>query len=152
MPEDAKRNEFVENLGGSLAQMGVPRMAARVFALLLAAPEDSLTAKELAGRLGVSAAAISGAVRYLTQFRMITRTRAAGDRLDRFGVGVNIWEHAIQAEAASFDALLAMFDRALDDIDFGGAKERVEETRDFLAFYRAEVPHLLERWRSTRNR
>jgi hypothetical protein len=152
MPEDARRTEFVENLGGSLAQMGFPRMPARVFALLLAAPEDTLTARELAERLGVSAAAISGAVRYLTQFRMITRTRAAGDRLDRFGVGGNLWEHAIEAEAASFDALLGMFDRALGDIDFGGAKDRVEETRDFLAFYQAEIPHLLERWRRSRSR
>jgi hypothetical protein len=48
MPEDARRTEFVENLGGSLAQMGFPRMPARVFALLLAAPEDTLTARELA--------------------------------------------------------------------------------------------------------
>jgi len=152
MAEDARRAEFVESLGGSLAQMGFPRMPARVFALLLAASEDTLTARELAERLGVSAAAISGAVRYLEQFRMITRTRTPGDRLDRFGVGGNIWEHAIQAEAASFDALLRLFDRALADIDFGGAKDRVAETRDFLAFYQAEIPDLIRRWRESRGR
>jgi DNA-binding transcriptional regulator GbsR (MarR family) len=152
MSEEAKRAEFAENLAGSFAQMGFPRMPARVFALLLAGPEETLTAKELAVRLGVSAAAISGAVRYLTQFRMVTRTRVPGDRVDRFGVGMNFWEHAIQAEAASFRTLLEMFDRALADVDFGGAKERVEETRDFLAFYQAEIPHLLERWRKSRNR
>ncbi|HET8560383.1 MAG TPA: MarR family transcriptional regulator [Marmoricola sp.] len=152
MPEDAKRTEFVERLGGSLTQMGFPRMPARVFAALLAAPEETLTARELSGRLGVSAAAISGAVRYLEQFRMVERTRVPGDRVDRFGVGVNFWEHAIRAEAAAFRPLVEMFDAALDGIDFGAAKPRVQETRDFLSFYEAEVPRLLARWRATRER
>ncbi|HEY6933608.1 MAG TPA: MarR family transcriptional regulator [Marmoricola sp.] len=150
MPEDAERTEFVEGLGGTLAQMGFPRMPARVFARLLAGPEDTLTARELADRLGVSPAAISGAVRYLGQFRMINRTRVPGDRVDRFGVGVNIWEHVIQAEAAAFGPMLEMFDEALEQVDFGPAKERVQETRDFLAFYQAEVPQILARWRESR--
>ena len=152
MPEDAKRTEFVERLAGNLTQMGFPRMPARVFALLLATPEETLTARELAERLGVSAAAISGAVRYLGQFRMVERTRVPGDRVDRFGVGVNFWEHAIRAEAAAFGPLVEMFDQALDQIDFGAAKPRVREARDFLSFYRDEVPRLLARWRETRER
>jgi hypothetical protein len=65
---------------------------------------------------------------------------------------VNIWEHAIQAEMAAFRPMLEMFDRALDEVDFGPAKDRVQETRDFLAFYEAEVPRLLARWRETRRR
>lgn len=150
--QEPRRTEFAERLAGSLTQMGFPRMPARVFATLLAAPEETLTARELAGRLGVSAAAISGAVRYLGQFRMVERTRVPGDRVDRFGVGVNFWEHAIRAEAAAFRPLVEMFDEALGEIDFGVAKQRVEETRDFLAFYEAEVPRLLARWRETRER
>ena len=42
---------------------GFPRMPSRVLITLMAADEEALTAAELAGRLGVSPAAISGAVR-----------------------------------------------------------------------------------------
>src|SRR4051812_28852037 len=57
--------EIVEQLGRLLAEWGLPRMAARVIFVLMTADEPSLTAGELAERLGASPAAISGAVRYL---------------------------------------------------------------------------------------
>ena len=46
-----------------LTESGVPRMPARVFASVLAEDAGALTAAELAERLQVSPAAISGAVR-----------------------------------------------------------------------------------------
>ena len=51
-------------------------MPARVFAALLAADASQLSAAELAAVLGVSPAAVSGAVRYLTQIGMVA---AAGE-------------------------------------------------------------------------
>ncbi len=59
------------------------RMPARVFATLLTSETASLTSAELAARLRVSRAAVSGAVRYLTQVSMVTRERDPGTRCDR---------------------------------------------------------------------
>ena len=53
-------------------------MPARVFAALLIAPDARLTAAELAERLQVSPAAISGAVRYLVQVRMVASGAGTG--------------------------------------------------------------------------
>ena len=49
-----------------LAHDGFPRMSARVFAAILISADGRLNAAELANVLGVSPAAISGAVRHLT--------------------------------------------------------------------------------------
>jgi len=57
-------------------------MPARVFACVLADDSGKLTAQELASRLQVSPAAVSGAVRYLPQARLLLgEDRPAGRRL-----------------------------------------------------------------------
>src|SRR4051812_18402824 len=88
--EQAMR-ELVERLGRLLAEWGLPRMAARVLFALMTADEPSLTAGELADRLGVSPAAISGAVRYLTQIHMVARDVVAGSRRDRYRLVDDSW-------------------------------------------------------------
>ena len=67
------------------------RTPARVFACVLAQDSGRLTAAELAERLGVSAAAISGAVRYLTQTGMLVRGREPGERRDHYAVHGDVW-------------------------------------------------------------
>ena len=60
-------------------------MPARVFAALLATDSGRLTAAELAELLQISPAAVSGAVRYLTQVGMVHREREPGSRRDSTG-------------------------------------------------------------------
>lgn len=142
---------FVEDFAVAMANIGFPRMPARVFALLLAAPEDTLTARELAERLEVSPAAISGAVRYLAQIDLVRRSRRTGERVDRFGLGENIWEPVFRAEIRAYGPLIQLCRAALDadDLDENG-RRRVAVTGDFLAFMAEELPQLLERWRTRR--
>ena len=71
---------FIERFAAVLEESGVPRMPARVFVALLAEDSGSLTAAQLAQRLQVSPAAISGAVRYLTQVSLVGREREPGSR------------------------------------------------------------------------
>lgn len=142
---------FVEDFGLALAGLGFPRMPARVFALMLAAPEDTQTAKDLAGRLEVSPAAISGAVRYLTQIGLAQRSRRTGERVDRYGLGSDVWAGVFRAEIEAYGPLSALCDKALDSGELAQAgSERVAETRDFLLFMTDEMPRILERWRASR--
>jgi ABC-2 type transport system ATP-binding protein len=71
MRDEAAVRRFIEGFAAALADGGVPRMPARVFAALLATDSGRLTAAELGERLQVSPAAISGAVRYLTQVALV---------------------------------------------------------------------------------
>lgn len=151
MSEEPTVPEFVEDFAGSLSELGFARMPSRVFSLLLAVPEESLTAREIAERLGVSPAAVSGAVRYLVQMSLARRFRVRGERVDRFGVGEEVWAPVFAMELQTYGPLQDLCDRAVaaGDVQGRGA-ERVAETGEFFAFLATEMAGVLERWRATR--
>ena len=62
----------------------MPRMPSRVFACVLAEDSGRMTAGEIAERLQVRPAAVSGAVRYLVQVRLLSRGREPGARSDHY--------------------------------------------------------------------
>jgi DNA-binding transcriptional regulator GbsR (MarR family) len=126
-------------------------VVALVLSIVLAAPEESLTARELADRLQVSPAAISGAVRYLGTLNLVRRTRRTGERVDRFGLGDEVWAPVFEAELSAYRPLMQACVRALQSGKItGSGRERVEETREFLEFMSVEMEELLARWRARR--
>jgi DNA-binding transcriptional ArsR family regulator len=148
-PRDEKAvRELVEQLGRLLAEWGLPRMAARVIFVLMTADEPSLTAGELAERLGVSPAAISGAVRYLTQIRMVTRDVVPGSRRDRYRLVDDSW-YEVTLEKMTLITTLA--DIARQGVVAAGGERtpagaRLAGMRDFYDFVQKELPALLDRW------
>ena len=130
----------------------MPRMPARAFAAILAEDAGRLTARDLAERLSVSPAAVSGAVRYLTQAGMVSRGREPGARLRRLPAPRRRLVRALRLPRRDAAALGAGDGRGLR-----GARaatrppgRRLEETREFFAFLREELPALMERWRARR--
>jgi DNA-binding transcriptional regulator GbsR (MarR family) len=145
---------FVERFALTMVETGLPRMPARVFAALLIAPDARLTAAELAERLQVSPAAVSSAVRYLTQVKMVIRERDPGGRRDHYRIYEDSWHQATMHR----DEMLARWG---EDLSFGieavggidnetGA--RLDEMRQFIAFVRDEIPQLMARWSRRRAR
>ena len=139
---------FVERFAGVLTDGGVPRMPARVFARILVEDSGQLTAREIAERLGVSAAAVSGAVRYLLQVGMIVRTREPGERRDQYRVHDDVWGEMYTQQAALLRRWIEVADEGAAVLGRERpAGRRLAETRDFFAFMQAELPGLLQRWR-----
>ena len=143
---------FIERFASVLVESGVPRMPARVFAALLTIDSGQLTASELAGLLQVSPAAVSGAVRYLTQVSLISREREPGSRRDVYRLHDDQWYEAIVRR----EPLLQRWERAvLEGVEAVGpatpAGRRLRDTADFFEFLQAEMPALLERWRAQRS-
>lgn len=133
-----------------LAEGGVPRMPSRVFAVLLCGDEGKATAGELADQLQVSAAAISGAVRYLQQVGLITREREIGGRRDVYRLYNDLWYEAF----GNRDQMLGRWASTFTDgVAVFGARtavgQRLEETSRFMAFLRAELPLVMQRWRDS---
>jgi DNA-binding transcriptional regulator GbsR (MarR family) len=148
--EDVAR--FVERFASVLEESGMPRMPGRVFAALLATDSGQATAAELSEMLQVSAAAISGAVRYLIQTSLVSREREPGSRRDVYRLHDDEWYEAIYRR----EAVLARWQRAvLDGVDAVGADTpagaRLRDTAEFFAFLQREMPALLERWRASRS-
>jgi predicted transcriptional regulator len=143
---------FIEQFALMLVEAGMPRMPSRVFAAVLSEDSGRLTAGEIAARLQVSPAAVSGAVRYLVQVRLLFRGREPGTRSDHYFLSEDDpWYAAItnrsellarwETSAAAGAAVLGE-DRA--------AGRRLRETAEFFAFLRGELPGLLERWQAWR--
>ena len=142
---------FVERFGSVLEEGGVPRMPARVFAALLATDAGRLTSAELAERLQISPAAVSGAVRYLIQVNLVGREREPGSRRDVYYLHNDVWYEAI----VNREPLLTRWQRAIEDgVTAVGADTpaglRLTETAEFFAFLQAEMPAMLARWRAQR--
>ena len=142
----------VERVAALLAESGMPRMAARVFAYALADDADRYTAAELAAALRVSPAAISGAVRYLTDARLLFRDREPGSRAELYRIhDDDVWG----AITAARIPLLQVWEQAVEEAarligpDHRGA-HRLRETQEFFRFTREETATMLERWRKRR--
>lgn len=144
---------FVERFALTFSEAGVPRMPARVFSTLLVADEGRRTAAELAETLKVSPAAVSNAVRYLTQVGLVAREREPGERRDHYRIhGGDTWYEVTIRR----DAMLVRWQEDLrEGIEAVGADtpagKRLEETRRFYQFVHEETPRLLERWREVRS-
>lgn len=143
---------FVEKVALLFADWGFPRMAARVLFTLMTADEPGLAANELAARLEVSPAAISGAVRYLGQIGFVVRDPVPGSRRDRYRLRDQTWYAGTATAVHFYDLLIAAADEflAAQDGGRGAAAERVAEMRDFFDFVRGRMPGLLAEWQASR--
>jgi DNA-binding transcriptional ArsR family regulator len=149
--EEALR-QYVEKMARFLADWGFPRMAARVLLLMMAADEESLTAAEIAERLSISPAAVSGAVRYLQQLELVVREPVAGSRRDRYHTPHDTWYQGALVKGGLFATLAEL--SAEGAVAAGGpstpAGARLEEMSEFYEFLQVEVSGLLEKWRAQR--
>ncbi|MFI6261695.1 GbsR/MarR family transcriptional regulator [Micromonospora sp. NPDC051006] len=148
--EEAVRR-FVEHFALTFSDMGVPRMPSRVLAALLVAEEPGLTAAQISERLGVSPAAVSGAVRYLIHVGMAVREPAPGSRRDLYKA----------AESHTYTSMIrsGIYTRFADVVHEGvvavgeeesSAGARLAELRDFFLFVQDEMSAAAERWEKTR--
>jgi hypothetical protein len=99
----------------------------------------------------VSPAAVSGAVRYLTQQHMVAREREPGSRRDIFRVHSNQWYEAL----GSREGVLKRWEAALrEGVSSLGpdtpAGMRLAETLAFFEFVQEEFAGMMERWRVRR--
>ena len=147
-PTRRTRDDFVERFGSALADAGMARLPSRVFGALLIDEDGRMTAAEIAQRLAVSPAAVSGAVRYLGNMGLLRRERERGSRRDVFVVMEDAWHGAIvrkdQTYAPIQDALVEGIDAA------GGAHthagSRLQLSNEFLTFVSKEMDGMLARW------
>lgn len=137
-------------VAAELAAEGFPRLPAQVLMALMVRPSGSMTAAELGDGLGVSPAAISGAVRYLGVLGFVRTAVVPGTRRHVYSLPAVPW-YASTLVQDRYTSMLALLDAGLHDVEPGPARDRLAEMADFFRFLRAEMPQLWERWRAGRN-
>ena len=149
MADDAEQIllQAVERFAVLLDEAGMPRMPARVFAYLIMEDRDGFNAGELADALHVSPAAISGAVRYLTQAGMIVRERNPVARSEHYRLHDDIWYESTLERIGLLRRWEQLLAETIELVGPDRAGRSLLETRAYLAFLQEAYPELLERWR-----
>ncbi|MFK3979067.1 GbsR/MarR family transcriptional regulator [Micromonospora sp. NPDC050397] len=156
MQPDGRRDEeavrrFVEHFALTLNDMGMARMPARVLAVLMVAEQAGLTASEISERLGVSPAAVSGAVRYLIQVGMAAREPAPGSRRDVYKVPPTSW-YSGSVRRGVYERIATVVQEGVDAVgdETSLAGTRLAEMRDFFRFIQQGMIENIDRWEKSR--
>lgn len=148
---DARVSPFVERMAADLTEAGMQRMAARVFACLLASEEGALSSAELSERLRCSPAAVSGAVRYLSHVHMVSRERAPGSRREIYRLQQDLWYSTFTSRDQFLSRWTVTLRKGAESLGTDtAAGRRVLETSDFFDFLKQDMNEMLERWRKHR--
>lgn len=138
---------FVEDFAVVMVDAGMPRMPARVMACLMAADGGALTAAELSRRLSISPAAVSGAIRYLADLRLVSRGREPGTTRDLYRVQQNVWYQSFAARDQLFGGWLDTMRRGTEAVGPDTeAGQRLSESAEFLQFMLDELNGMMQRW------
>lgn len=146
--------QFVEHLAMTFANLGFNRMAARVLGVLMAAEEDGLTAGEIGERLGVSPAAVSGAVRYLITTGLVQKSPVPNSRSDLYRLPQDEWYIAGVVKGGVYRSIAGIVEEGVQAVgdDESNAALRLREMRDFFLFIQEEMLGVLEKWQAGRGR
>jgi DNA-binding transcriptional regulator GbsR (MarR family) len=127
--------------GGSIRYTRASRPA------LLVTDSGKLSPPELAERLGVGASAISGAVKYLVQVRLVERGREPGTRHDFCRIHEHTWSHYISQTDPVLVRVQAGAEEGIALLGFDSpAGQRLDETRRFFTFMREEIKRSMAKW------
>jgi predicted transcriptional regulator len=146
--DEAAVTRFIGRFAATMAQAGLPPMAARVFVALLASEAGHLTSAQLSEQLQISSATVSGAVRFLIQANVVFREREPGSRRDVYRLYEHVWQEILTRR---LQILNFWNDSLRNGIEAVGsatpAGQRLSETLDFFVFLDKEVPEMMTRWR-----
>jgi DNA-binding transcriptional regulator GbsR (MarR family) len=151
MSTPAQRDAFIERLGGALTSAGLARLPSRIFAAVLVDEDGRMTAAEIGETLGVSPAAVSGAVKYLDGIGMVRRERERGSRRDVFVVDDEAWHDTLLQADNIYRPMISALAQGIDDLGPDDpAGRRLALSRDFMEFILEEVRGINDRWAARR--
>ena len=147
--QQARKQQFVGEVGVVFEQTGLPRMAGRIFGWLLISDPPYQSTDQLAEVLIASKGSISTMTRLLTQVSLIERLSLPGVRQNYFRLRTdalsNMIKRGVEDEIKMFRELA---EHGLELLAEEKSLHRkwLEEMRERYAFFERELPPLLERW------
>lgn len=127
------REEFIESIGLVAQAEGLPRIAGRLFGLMVF-DQGPVSFSELAEQLQVSRGSISSSARQLEELGVIRRTTKAGNRQDYFQLADNPYLTLLNLAASRANRAKETIDRTLEQIP---NKEKLIRKRvaEYATFY-----------------
>jgi DNA-binding transcriptional regulator GbsR (MarR family) len=148
---DAQTASFTERMGLALESDGLPRIAGRIFGLLLVS-EDSRSLDDLAAELRVSKGSVSTNARLLEQRGLIERICRPADRRDYYRTLPDLFNHTMALRLTRWErfhqAITAA--RASLPIQSPEVRDRLEEYADAYEYMSEVIREALDRWHAAR--
>jgi DNA-binding transcriptional regulator GbsR (MarR family) len=136
-----------ERFASVLVESGLPRMPARIFAVLLATDSGSLTSAQLCDLLQASPAAISGGARYLIGVNMIRRAGEPGSNRHHYQIPEDIWDGVFKDRDRILERWTATFREGVDLLGADTpAGARMAGSVDYFEFMSAELSKVVAKW------
>ncbi len=139
--------EAVESFSLIIEQFGLPRMAGRIFAILLLTEDGTATQSGLSEMLQASTGSISTMTRLLEQLAFIERISLPGHRRDRFRLRQDPLVEMSKRRIEGVIHMINAIENAMRHKDIGpAATERLERAESFYRFFHIEMELALVRW------
>ncbi len=151
MPSDAEIT-FADHMGRFYARRyGLPPMVGRLLGYLAVCDPPEQSIGELADALLASRSAIAGAVKVLEAMRVVRRSRAAGERMDRVQIDLNS-PQAMGMDISEYEELRDLAQEGLQVVrDAPPERQAVLlEMSAFAEFLVERMPVLQQEWNARR--
>lgn len=135
-PHERRLEQFIERMGMLSEEDGLPRIAGRIFGLLLLTPGD-LSLDAMAERLGVSKASVSNDARRLESQGLLERRTRPGDRRDYYAISPDAFARSIEARLERMRRFYEALESARDLT--GGSSEVERRLSELDAAYEMSV-------------
>ena len=148
-PADKAADDYATDLAARLTGQGFPRTPAAVLMALMAAEDGALTAQQLRERLRTSAAAVSGAVRYLRLLGIVRVDPVPSTRQHRYSLAASpAWYTMSFTDVQRYRELADAAQAHAGRMRPGGAADRAAEMARFFRFLERRMPELLTEWQA----
>lgn len=139
--------EAVESFSLIIEQFGLPRMAGRIFSILLLTEDGTATQSELSEMLQASTGSVSTMTRLLEQLAFIERVSLPGHRRDHFRLRQDPLVEMSKRRIEGVIHMINAIENAMRHKDIGPvATERLERAESFYRFFHIEMELALVRW------
>lgn len=124
-------------------------MAGRLLGLLLICNPAEQSSGQLSAQLGASKGSISTNTRLLMRMSLVEKVAVPGSRSTHFRVKPGAWEMLMEQQMNHISTFRALLDDGLEIMSASSPQHRLrlEDTRDFYAFFEQEFPRVLRNWR-----
>jgi DNA-binding transcriptional regulator GbsR (MarR family) len=148
---DGQTAHFIERMGLALESDGLPRIAGRIFGLLLVS-EDARSLDELAAELKVSKGSVSTNARLLEQRGVLERMSRPADRRDYYRLPPDLFSHTMAQRLTRWQHFHEAIGAARTSLPISSPQvlERLEEYEEAYAFMSQVISEALARWQATR--
>lgn len=147
------RLNYIERMGIFFEREGLPRMAGRVFALLLTDESEVLSTSEIIRMLHASRGSVSTMTRFLLERGMIEKTGQPGQRQDFFRIKPDALNTMFSERMRIVQEFKAVIGEARGFTVPGSARHAmVLHLEAFYDWFQSRMPELWKEWEEEKKR